>query len=109
MNVSSSDRLHTRLRQLLRANAILMWAALAGCVGALAPLLFRDGLTLLQALLFGRSGSFVEIATALPWQARLPGDGFNVTHQFLQQGADAWIGAASSHGAQPATRINNPS
>jgi len=71
MNVSSPDRLHTRLRQLLRANAILLWAALVGCAGALATLLFRDGLTLLQALLFGRSGSFVEIATALPWQARL--------------------------------------
>ena len=71
MTAPLPDRLRTRLTQLLRANAILMWAALVGFVGALATLLFRDGLTLLQALLFGRSGSSVDIATALPWQARL--------------------------------------
>lgn len=71
MNASSTDRLRTRLTQLLCANAILMWAALVGCAGALATLVFRDGLTLLQALLFGRSGSFVGIATSLPWLARL--------------------------------------
>lgn len=65
------DRLRTRLRQLLRANAILLWAALVGFIGALATLAFREGLVALQALLFGRTGSFVEIASALPWQARL--------------------------------------
>ena len=31
MNVSSPDRLRTRLALLLRANAILLWAALVGC------------------------------------------------------------------------------
>lgn len=71
MSASPPDRLHARLRTLLRANAILLWAALVGLAGALATVAFRDGLAALQALFFGRTGSFVEIATALPWPARL--------------------------------------
>ena len=71
MTVSPPDRLSVRLRHLLRANAILLWAALVGLAGALATVAFRDGLAALQALFFGRTGSFVEIATALPWPARL--------------------------------------
>lgn len=71
MNAPPPDRLPARLRHLLRANAILLWAALVGLAGALATVAFRDGLAALQALFFGRTGSFVEIATALPWPARL--------------------------------------
>ncbi|WP_296950754.1 ClcB-like voltage-gated chloride channel protein [uncultured Massilia sp.] len=64
-------RLVARLRGLLHANAFLLWGALVGVIGALATVAFRDGLAFLQSLLFGHAGSFVEIATALPWQARL--------------------------------------
>jgi CIC family chloride channel protein len=64
-------RLYARLAELLRANAILLWAALVGLAGALATLAFGHGLTLLQALFFGRTGDFVDIAAALPWPARL--------------------------------------
>jgi CIC family chloride channel protein len=60
-----------RLRELLGKNAFLLLAALTGFVGALATVAFRDALGALQQLLYGRSGSFVEIAASLPWQTRL--------------------------------------
>jgi CIC family chloride channel protein len=53
------------------APAMLLWAGLAGFVGAVTTIGFRDSLTGLQNLFFGRSGSFVEIASTLPWQTRL--------------------------------------
>ena len=59
------------LRTLVGANAFLLLAALTGFVGALATVAFREGLAGLQKLLYGRSGSFVEIAGSLPWQTRL--------------------------------------
>jgi CIC family chloride channel protein len=69
--------LFARLISLLRrvrplpAHAMLLWAALAGLVGALATIAFRDGLAAMQWLLVGRSGSFVEMAAALPWPMRV--------------------------------------
>ena len=74
---STSGRLRTRLSGLVRANAILLWAALVGLLGTLATVAFRDGIALLQSLAFGRAGSLADIATGLPWQARLlaPGAG----------------------------------
>jgi chloride channel protein, CIC family len=64
-------RLGARLRELLGKNSLLLLAALVGFVGALATVAFREGLALAQALLYGRSGSFVEIAASLPWHTRL--------------------------------------
>ncbi len=60
-----------RLKDLLGKNSMLLLAAVAGFVGALATVAFRDALAALQELLYGRAGSFVEIAAALPWQTRL--------------------------------------
>ncbi|HJV88319.1 MAG TPA: ClcB-like voltage-gated chloride channel protein [Noviherbaspirillum sp.] len=60
-----------RLLELSEAPAMLPWAAVVGFVGALATIIFRDALRGLQWLFLGRSGSFVEIAEALPWQARV--------------------------------------
>lgn len=50
---------------------MLPWAAAVGFVGALATIVFRDALRGLQWLFLGRSGSFVEIAESMPWQARI--------------------------------------
>lgn len=63
-----------RLRQLYRltgANAMLVWAALAGLAGALATIAFRDALSGLQHLLVGHGGSFVAMAASLPWPVRI--------------------------------------
>jgi chloride channel protein, CIC family len=58
-------------RRIPPAHAMLLWAALAGLAGALATIAFRDGLAAMQTLLVGRSGSFVEMAAALPWYLRV--------------------------------------
>ena len=50
---------------------MLLWAGVVGLLGALATLAFREGLSGAQDLLVGHSGSFVEMARALPWYARL--------------------------------------
>jgi CIC family chloride channel protein len=60
-----------RLRQLTGMHAMLLWAALAGLAGALATIAFRDGLSAMQRLLVGHSGSFTEMAAALPWPMRI--------------------------------------
>jgi CIC family chloride channel protein len=59
------------LRRIPPSHAMLLWAALAGLVGALATIAFRDGLAAMQWLLVGHSGSFVEMAAALPWYTRV--------------------------------------
>jgi CIC family chloride channel protein len=71
VNADQLDRLRNRLRGLLRANAILLWAALVGLAGAMATLAFGAGLGALQSLLFGHTGAFEDIASTLPWPARL--------------------------------------
>lgn len=63
-----------RLREWLRlpeAPSMLPWAAVAGFLGALATMAFRDSLIGAQRFFLGQSGSFVEIASSLPWQLRL--------------------------------------
>src|SRR5438067_4117745 len=60
-----------RLRQLTGTHAMLLWAALAGLAGALATIVFRDSLDAMQRLLVGHSGSFTEMAAALPWPVRV--------------------------------------
>jgi chloride channel protein, CIC family len=67
-------RLLAALRALPRlssAPSMLLWAALAGLIGALATMAFRDGLAAMQRLLVGHSGSFTEMASALPWPMRV--------------------------------------
>jgi CIC family chloride channel protein len=59
------------LRRVPPSHAMLLWAALAGLVGALATIAFRDGLAAMQWALVGHSGSFVEMAAALPWYLRV--------------------------------------
>ncbi|MGZ5182935.1 MAG: ClcB-like voltage-gated chloride channel protein, partial [Ramlibacter sp.] len=63
--------LTSTLRRVPPAHAMLLWAALAGLLGALATIAFRDGLAGMQWLLVGRSGSFVEMAARLPWYWRV--------------------------------------
>jgi len=60
-----------RIPRLSAAHSMLLWAALVGAIGALATIVFREVLRLLQLLLLGHAGSFVEIAQSLSWQARL--------------------------------------
>jgi len=52
-------------------HSMLLWGALAGFVGALATVVFRECIALLQELLTGQNGSFVDIAKGLPWYMRV--------------------------------------
>lgn len=74
---------------------MLLWAAVAGVLGAFATLAFRDSLGAIQRLLVGHSGSFVDMARSLPWQARLllPCAGGAVAGAFL------WLGVRVKSGA----------
>lgn len=51
--------------------AMLCWAALVGILGALATLLFHQGIRWLQYLVAGQSGSIVAVTRDLPWHTRL--------------------------------------
>ncbi|ALU89193.1 chloride channel protein [Herbaspirillum rubrisubalbicans M1] len=64
---------------------MLLWGALAGFVGALATIAFRECIALLQIWLTGHDGSFVDIAKGLPWHVRvlLPTCGGVVAGLFL--------------------------
>ena len=55
----------------------LLLAALIGVLGALATVAFREGLFLIERLIYGRSDGLVRIAASLPWWERLlvPGVG----------------------------------
>lgn len=50
---------------------MLLWAGLAGVVGALATLVFRRGISAVGWLLAGPSVSVVEMAESLPWYVRI--------------------------------------
>lgn len=67
------------------SHSMLLWGALAGFVGALATIAFREAIALLQGFLTGQSGSFVDIAKGLPWHMRvlLPTCGGVVAGLFL--------------------------
>ncbi|MES2102519.1 MAG: ClcB-like voltage-gated chloride channel protein [Pseudomonadota bacterium] len=60
-----------RLPRLSATHAALLWAAVVGVIGALATLAFKEGLKDLELLLTGHSGSLVEMAQTLPWEARI--------------------------------------
>jgi CIC family chloride channel protein len=50
---------------------MLLWAVFAGVAGALATLLFRQGVSDVQWLLVRRNVSVVEMAELLPWYLRI--------------------------------------
>ncbi|MFJ3314535.1 ClcB-like voltage-gated chloride channel protein [Herbaspirillum huttiense] len=52
-------------------HSMLLWGALAGFVGALATIAFRECIALLQIWLTGHDGSFVDIAKGLSWPVRV--------------------------------------
>lgn len=52
-------------------HSMLLWGALAGFVGALATIAFRECIAMLQIWLTGHDGSFVDIAKGLPWHVRV--------------------------------------
>jgi len=78
---------------------MLLWAAIIGFVGALATIVFREGIAALQFLLTGHSGSLVEIATGLPWHMRvlIPTCGGLVAGLFLIWAKRMPSGAASDY------------
>jgi CIC family chloride channel protein len=71
MSSAPITSLLSRLPRLPQSHSMLLWAALAGLVGALATIAFREGLAAMQWLLVGRSGSLVEMASSLPWYLRV--------------------------------------
>jgi len=53
------------------AHAMLLWAAVAGMVGAAATIAFREGISALQWLMVGKNQSLVEMARGLSWPMRI--------------------------------------
>jgi CIC family chloride channel protein len=81
-------KLRTRAQHLFRlsdAHTMLVWSVVVGIAGAFATILFRQGIALLQLLVTGRAGSFVEMARSLPWTVRvwLPAAGGLIAGFFL--------------------------
>jgi chloride channel protein, CIC family len=67
-------RLRTRAQALFRlsdAHTMLLWAVVTGMLGAFATVAFRRCIDFFQWIFTGRSGSFVEMARALPWTIRI--------------------------------------
>ncbi len=67
--------LFTRLRLVLTRHeeltGIVVWAAAIGFAGAIASVVFREGIRLFELLITGYSGSLVHIAASLPWWLRI--------------------------------------
>lgn len=66
-------KLRTRAQTLFRlsdAHTMLIWSAIVGVGGAFATMAFREGIDLMQHLISGQSGSFVQMAKRLPWYMR---------------------------------------
>jgi CIC family chloride channel protein len=53
------------------SHAMLLWAALAGLVGASATIAFREGISGLQWLMVGKRESLVDMARSLEWPLRI--------------------------------------
>jgi len=75
-----------RTCRLLEGHTILVWAALAGVLGAFATMAFREGISGIQYLLVGHGGSLVAMAKSLPWHVRclLPAAGGLIAGFFLR-------------------------
>ena len=80
-------------------HSILLWAAFSGLLGALATIAFREGISGLQWLLTGESGSLVHIAKSLPWYSRmlLPAAGGVVAGIFLLLAKRYTVGASADY------------
>ncbi|NKJ49486.1 chloride channel protein [Burkholderia sp. SG-MS1] len=81
-------KLRTRAQHLFRlsdAHTMLVWSVVVGIAGAFATILFREAIALLQLLVAGRAGSFVDMARSLPWTMRiwLPAAGGLIAGFFL--------------------------
>ncbi|CAM2149026.1 chloride channel protein, CIC family [Pararobbsia alpina] len=81
-------RFRARLQALFRfseAHTMLLWACVAGFVGAFATEAFREGIDLAQWAILRRDGSLVDIARHLPWPVRvaLPAVGGVIAGGFL--------------------------
>ncbi|MBN3820815.1 chloride channel protein, partial [Paraburkholderia sp. Se-20369] len=66
-------KLRTRAQTLFRlsdAHTMLIWSVIVGIGGAFATIAFREGIELMQRLISGHSGSFVEMAKRMPWYVR---------------------------------------
>ncbi|KVH73691.1 voltage-gated chloride channel protein ClcB [Burkholderia ubonensis] len=66
-------KLRTRAQTLFRlsdAHTMLIWSVIVGIGGAFATIAFREGIELVQRVVSGGSGSFVEMAKRLPWYVR---------------------------------------
>src|SRR6476469_989 len=73
-HLSALLELRTSLRRLFRVSewqSLLLWAMVAGAVGACATEVFRLALRAVDQTLFGQSASLVAIARSLPWYGRL--------------------------------------
>jgi chloride channel protein, CIC family len=67
-------KLRTRAQKIFRLSddhTMLVWAVIVGVAGAFATAAFREGIDALQRLIGGSSGSFVEMASRLPWPVRI--------------------------------------
>ncbi|MBN3791830.1 ClcB-like voltage-gated chloride channel protein [Burkholderia sp. Ac-20353] len=67
-------KLRTRAQTLFRlsdAHTMLIWSVIVGIGGAFATIAFREGIALVQHVVSGSSGSFVEMAKRLPWYMRV--------------------------------------
>lgn len=67
-------RLRTYIQAALRfsdTHVTLLWAGVAGVVGAFATVGFREGIDLLQWLMVGETGSLIDMAEKLSWPMRL--------------------------------------
>ncbi|WP_198363008.1 ClcB-like voltage-gated chloride channel protein [Burkholderia ubonensis] len=66
-------KLRTRAQTLFRlsdAHTMLIWSVIVGIGGAFATIAFREGIELVQRVVSGGSGGFVEMAKRLPWYVR---------------------------------------
>lgn len=68
--VASQRRLQG-YRWLSQQPAMLVWAMVAGVLGALATMAFYEGIHLFQRTFFGQQGAVEDVIHALPWWARL--------------------------------------
>lgn len=67
-------KLRTRAERLFRlsdSHTMLIWAVVVGVAGALATIVFREGIAWTQLLLGNRSEGLVALANSLPWPARI--------------------------------------
>ncbi len=84
-------RLRLRASEIIRSTelqALLFWAGVVGFLGGISAIAFRHAITGLQWMMTGHAGSFVAIASGLPWFERLiiPAAGGLVAGLVLQFG-----------------------